>query len=257
MDGHLKISFVIPAYNEETIIGGCISSVLRELHGNPCDAEIIVVNNASTDHTAEIARAYPGVIVVNEPAKGIVLARRAGFGRATGDLIANIDADTMLTPGWVTRVLNEFERDPDLVCLSGPFVYHDLSVWARTLQKGFYGLAYVIYLLNRFVFNVNSMVQGGNFIFRKVAFERAGGFNTTIDFYGEDTDVARRLHRVGKVRFTFALPIYASGRRLAQEGVLLTGFRYAINYFWVSFSGKPLTKSSTDVRITKATGSTS
>ena len=245
----MKLSFVIPAHNEQDHIGQCLSSILKELYGNPCDMEIIVVNNASSDRTAEIARSYPGVQVVDEPVKGLVVARRTGFEKATGGLVANVDADTMLPHGWIDKVLREFENDPKLVCLSGPFIYYDLSLWGRGWQRFFYGLAFPVYLFNRFVLRVSSMVQGGNFVVRKAAFEQVGGFNVTIDFYGEDTDVARRLNRMGHVKFTFGLPIFASGRRVAKEGVFMTGFRYGANYLWVSFSGKPFTKASTDVRV--------
>jgi len=54
----------------------------------------------------------------------------------------------------------------------------------------------------------------------------AGGFDTSITFYGEDTDVARRISRVGTVKWTFKLPMYTSGRRLAHDGVMRTGIRY-------------------------------
>jgi GT2 family glycosyltransferase len=147
----------------------------------------------------------------------------------------------MLTHGWIEKVLREFNKDPNLVCLSGPFIYYDLSIWTRILVNLFYGLAFATYLINRFVLRVSSLVQGGNFVI-KTALERVGGFDTTIDFYGEDTDVARRLNKVGHVKFIFALPAYASGRRLAKEGAIRTGLRYSMNYIWVSFSGKPLTK---------------
>jgi GT2 family glycosyltransferase len=147
----------------------------------------------------------------------------------------------MLTHGWIEKVLREFNKDPNLVCLSGPFIYYDLSIWTRILVNLFYGLAFATYLINRFVLRVSSLVQGGNFVI-KTALERVGGFDTTIDFYGEDTDIARRLNKVGHVKFIFALPAYASGRRLAKERAIRTGLRYSMNYIWVSFSGKPLTK---------------
>ncbi len=248
----MKLSFVIPAHNEEENIGQCLLSIMKKLERDSYNVEIIVVVNASTDATGEISRKYPGVVVIDEPKKGLVVARQAGFERATGDLAANIDADTMLTPGWIEEVLREFEEDPYLVCLSGPFIYYDLSIWKRTFVKLFYGFAFGVYLINRFVFRVSSMAQGGNFFIKRPAFEQTGGFDTTIDFYGEDTDVARRLNKVGHVKFTFALPIYDSERRLAEEGIIKTGIRYSVTYFWVSFSGKPPTKTSTDIRIKKA-----
>ena len=245
----MKISFVIPAFNEARNIRVCLSSFLRELEGDPFPSEIIVVNNASTDGTGEIAGQFPGVIVVNEPRKGLVMARQAGFLRATGALVANVDADTMLTPGWIQLVRREFAKDPELVCLSGPFIYYDLSLWKRGVARLFYILAFGAYLGTKFILRVGSMAQGGNFVVRRIALEQIGGFDVRIDFFGEDTDIARRLSKVGNVKFTFSLPIYSSGRRLAREGLMRTGFLYILNYLWVSFSGQPRTKTSTDVRI--------
>ena len=64
----------------------------------------------------------------------------------------------------------------------------------------------------------------------------------------EDADVAQRLHRVGRVKFTISLPISASARRLHEEGVLTTGIRYALNYFWVVAFGRPFSRVSRDIR---------
>ena len=244
----MKISFVIPAYNEERRLPQCLESVARELARTPCEAEVIVVNNASTDHTGEIARGYPFVRVVDEPAKGLVRARHAGFVASTGDIVANIDADTMLPEGWLQTVFDEFKRDDNLAALSGPYIYYDLSLLKRALTRIFYYGGYLSHLINHHILHSGAMLQGGNFIVRRAHLERAGGFDTSIEFYGEDTDVARRISRVGKVKWTFKLPMYTSGRRLAKEGVLMTGWRYAVNYFYTLLRGKPLTDTYTDIR---------
>lgn len=244
----MKLSFVIPAYNEEWFIGKCLESIIRELKEKPYRAEIIVVNNASTDRTKEISQNYPGVIVVDEPVKGIVKARSRGLKESTGDLIANIDADAMLPRGWIDKVVREFSKNPNLVCLSGPHIYYDLPPFSRFLAKLFYFIVFLVYLVNRFVLNIGSLVQGGNFICRKTALLAAGGYNPNIEFYGEDADIARRLHKLGGVKFTLGLPIYASGRRLATEGPFTIALRYAINYFWITFFKKPFSQTSIDVR---------
>lgn len=244
----MKLSFVIPAYNEAANIGKCLDSIFRELERKSYESEIIVVDNASTDETAEIAGRYPEVIVVSESRKGITFARQAGLARGSGDLIANVDADTMLTPGWIETTFREFSRDPRLVCLSGPFIYYDAPRFVRFWTRLFYCAGFPTYVVNRFLLRAGSMVQGGNFICRRSALEQVGGFNTAIAFYGEDTDIAQRLCRVGRVKFTFRLPIYASGRRLAAEGLIATGARYALNYFWVILFGRPFTRRATDVR---------
>ena len=244
----MKISFVIPAFNEERYLGDCLESIRRELAAGSYDAEIIVVDNASTDRTREIALAVSGVRVVDEPTKGLVRARQAGFLASAGDLIANIDADTRLTPGWIGTVYSEFRRDEKLAALSGPFIYYDMSPFGRVLVRGFYSLGYLMYLFVHHVLHIGAMIQGGNFILRRSVLEAIGGFDTTIEFYGEDTDVARRVSRVGRVKWTFRLPIYSSARRLIGEGLVRVGLRYALNYFWVTFRGRPLTRSHTDVR---------
>ena len=91
----MKISIVIPAYNEEKNIDECLACVGREIQGST-DIEVIVVNNASTDGTRERVLAHEWVTLVDEPTKGIVHARKAGYDKSTGELIANIDADSRM-----------------------------------------------------------------------------------------------------------------------------------------------------------------
>jgi len=235
----VKLSVVIPAHNEEARIGCCLNSILAEMNGKNYDMEIVVVNNASTDKTREIIASFPQVKLVDEPDKGLVKARRAGYLASTGELVANIDADTRMTPGWLDKVFEEFSKNKKLVALSGPFIYYDLSKNAQAAVKTFYYLGFFSYLVNRYILGVGSMIQGGNFVVKRTAIEAIGGFNSEFDFWGEDADLARRLVKVGGVKFTFDLPIYASGRRLEKEGMAKTGWRYTLNYFSTIFFKKP------------------
>ena len=148
----MKLSFVIPAYNEESYVGDCLDAIVAQKKefvnngGSPDAIEIIVVNNASTDDTAAIVKKYPDVQLVNEPEKGIVHARRAGFLASTGELIANVDADTRITPGWIKKVMDEFARDPKLVGLSGPFIYYDAPWKVRLVAKFSITSDYLLFL---------------------------------------------------------------------------------------------------------------
>jgi len=244
----MRLSFVVPAYNEETYLPACLESILAQTEGMGDEAEIIVVNNASSDRTREVALGYPGVRVVDEPRKGLTFARQAGFAASTGDLIANVDSDSRLTPGWVERVLVTFAEEPKLVSLSGPFVYYDLTPVQLVSVQVFYAAAFIVYVLNRYVLRAGSMVQGGNFVLRREALEEIGGFNLAISFYGEDTDIARRLNRVGQVKFTFDLKMFSSARRLKKEGMLTIAGRYTINYLWTTFRKRPFTEDYIDIR---------
>jgi glycosyltransferase involved in cell wall biosynthesis len=244
----MKISFVIPAYNEEHYIGDCLDAIIGQKKEFESDVEIIVANNASTDGTAEVVKKYPGVKLVDEPHKGIVWARRAGYLASSGDLIANIDADTRITPGWLKKVMHDFSNDDQLVGLSGPFVFYDLPANTLWWVKVFNGIGYMFYLAIRFVFRTGSLLQGGNYVIRRTALEKIGGYDTNIEFYGEDTDVARRANKVGKVVFTMKLPALSSGRRLAKEGLFTMGTRYATNILSITFLKHPFTQKSIDVR---------
>ena len=248
MNAEKRISFVVPAYNEEANLDKTLSAILAEIQRCECSAEVIVVNNASTDRTGEVAASFAGVTVVNEPEKGLVQARRAGFINAHSALIANVDADTIVTEGWLSRVLAEFDKNPGLVALSGPYIYYDVSKTTRAAVYCFYLLGYGCYLLNRFVLRVGSLLQGGNFVVRRTAMEAIGGFNARFSFYGEDTDLARRLNSVGAVKFTFGLPALSSGRRLLSEGVVKIGMRYSMNFVWATFFRKPFTDEWLDIR---------
>jgi len=245
----MKISFVIPAYNEETILPRCLNSIKQALSQGTYDAEIIVVNNASTDRTKEVASRIESVRVVDEPRKGLTRARQAGYAVSSGELIANVDADTMLTPNWLPTVMEEFAKNPKLVALSGPFIYYDLPLFVRVLVKIFYAFGYLFYFINQRILHAGAMLQGGNFIVRRTALEKISGYDTTIEFYGEDTDVATRISKVGTVKWTFHLPMFASGRRLQEEGFIKMGIKYAVNFFWTTYRGVPFTKEYTDVRL--------
>jgi glycosyltransferase involved in cell wall biosynthesis len=244
----MRLSFVVPAYNEEAYLPACLESILAQT-GELGDAvEIIVVNNASSDRTLQVAMGFKGVRVVDEPRKGLTFARQAGFAASSGELIANVDSDSRLTEGWVQTVLAEFAAEPKLVALSGPFIYYDMSPNQRVSVRIFYAIAYLVYALNRWVLRAGSMVQGGNFVLRRSALEQIGGFDTSISFYGEDTDIARRMNQVGDVKFTFELKMFSSARRLKKEGTLRIALRYTINYFWTIFGKTPYTKEYTDIR---------
>ena len=140
----MKISFVIPAHNEEKVIGKCLESVKDEISKYSYETEIVVVNNASTDRTTDIAKSFKDVRVVDEHKKSLVYARKCGMEHSSGEIIANIDSDVILPDGWLKKVMDEFEADDTLVALSGPYIYYDLTYFERFLVRIFYHLAFFL-----------------------------------------------------------------------------------------------------------------
>jgi glycosyltransferase involved in cell wall biosynthesis len=246
----MKLSIVIPAYNEEKYLPKCLESVAAQLgktaHKN--DIEVIVVNNASTDKTKEIAQSFAGVMVVDEINKGLVRARKAGFMASTGDVIANVDSDCILPNKWINKVFEEFEKDPNLVALSGPYRYMGLSSFESLVVRIYYRVGYIFHVLNQLFIGRAAVLQGGNFVVRREALKKIGGYDTTIEFYGEDTDIARRIQKIGRVKFRFDFFMYTSSRRLKKEGLVLAGIKYVLNFFWTTIFGKPISKEYQDIR---------
>jgi len=241
----MKLSIVIPAYNEEKYLGDCLEAITRDLNslilGGQRAVEIVVVNNASQDRTGEVARSFANVKVVDEPQKGLVFARKAGYEASSGDLVANIDADTRMPVGWLSQVFETFESNGKLVALSGPYNYYDLSNWTNFWVLFFYLPGFATHLVLG-PLGKGGMVQGGNYVIKRQTLEQMGGFDTSIKFYGEDTDIARRASQLGKVKFDFGLFMYTSGRRLAQEGVITMAIKYSINFFWTLVTARPFSK---------------
>jgi glycosyltransferase involved in cell wall biosynthesis len=236
----MKISIIIPAYNEENYIRDCLEAVQKNAGGV---FEVIVVDNASTDKTAEIAKSFPFIRVVDQPQKGLLWARQKGFEEAKGELLAYIDCDCHIGPNWLVEIAKEFGKDPKLVSLSGPYRYYDLP----PVYNFFANLSW--WLSAPFTYRiVGYMVLGGNFVVKKEIVEKIGGFNTNISFYGEDTDLARRLSPYGKVKFKMNFFVRTSGRRLLQEGLLKTFWVYGLNFLWEVIFKKPLTKSHENIR---------
>lgn len=119
----LRVSLVIPAYNEESCIGTCLAAIARQ---TVTPHEVIVVDNNSTDRTVEIARSYPFVRVITEQQQGVVYARDRGLNAACGDIIGRLDADSYLAVDWVAQVRQLF-ADASIDAATGIVGYRDVS----------------------------------------------------------------------------------------------------------------------------------
>lgn len=229
----MKVSVVIPAHNEEGNIEATLQAVLAQ---NYPDFEIIVIDNASSDRTSEVAMKFP-VQVVREDRKGLLWARERGRQVAQGEIIANIDADCLPDTNWLTRGTKHFENK-NVVAASGPYDYHDTDKFFRNasllIQKHIYrAMGHVLQL--PFIKKGAVLIGGNNFI-RSEIIGRAGGYNTDLVFYGEDTDTAKRVARHGYVIFDPKLVMKTSGRRFRNEGTLSTFSKYLFHFVKTIFS---------------------
>lgn len=114
------ISCIIPVFNGERFLEQAISSVLAQ---NGTELEIIVVDDGSTDRSAEIARSFVGVLVVSQPNQGVAAARNRGVDLASGEFVAFLDADDVWLPGKLAAQLTALKSHADCdYCIS--YVQH-------------------------------------------------------------------------------------------------------------------------------------
>jgi len=242
----MKVSIVIPAYNEENTVTPTIKAALAQ---NYIDFEVIVVNNASSDKTAEIVQNHINdtslnkdgrLRLVNEPRKGLLWAREGGRINAKGDIIAHLDADCLPNKDWISKEIPYF-ADQNVVAVSGPYDYYDGNFALRygTLigHKYLYSSFNIILRLMK----KGGYIVGGNAFIRASALKQIGGYTTSIDFWGEDTDTASRLSKVGKIVFKGHLVMKTSARRFRNQGFWKTTLQYQINFLKMSI-GKHLGK---------------
>jgi glycosyltransferase involved in cell wall biosynthesis len=212
----LAVSVIVCAHNEARYISACLHSLLAQ--SRPPD-EILVINNASTDTTRVVAAGIPHVRVVDEPRKGLVIARETGRREATGEILVYLDADCRAPLLWLERVERRFLRQPALLALSGPYRYYDWDWWGKALLRAYdFTVAPATQLLVKYILGIGTIFYGGNFAVRREALDAIGGFDTTIEFHGEDTNLGRRLYATGKVALCYDCYLYTSARRFMTMG---------------------------------------
>jgi len=197
----LKLSLIIPVYNEERHIGACLDAVA--LQTIP-PLEVIIVDNNCTDRTLEIAEEYDFVHVINQPKQGRGYARSAGFNAATGDILGRIDADSRISKNWVERVIDMFESDSDLAGLTGiaraDIVPGTHRIKSTLISRSYYWFAHA-------GFNTVTM-WGANMAVRTLEWKRVASKVCLDDsVVHEDQDVS--------------LWIAASGGKIFQDNSLL------------------------------------
>ncbi len=216
----MKISIVIPVYNEAEQLGACLEAIAQQ---TVKPLEVIVVDNNSTDGTTAIAESYDFVTLLHEPKQGVVHARTHGFDAARGDIIARIDADTLLPRSWIGQVQRIFE-DKTVDAVSGAPHYHDfpLATLADRIDLPLRAR------LARKLGNSN-FLWGANMAVRRAAWQHTRNSLCADNGLHEDFDLGLHLQELGyRVTYEPTLVANVSSRRID------TNFRDYIRYTLVS-----------------------
>ena len=203
----LKLSIVVPAFNEERLLGATLDSIkaAAKAFDGPWSWELIVCDNNSTDRTAEIARAA-GAQVVFEPHNKISRARNRGAAAATGEWIVFVDADSTPSLGLFEELREAI--DSGRVLAGGSTIAVDSAEWQVHAVLGFWNA------LSR-----SLHWAAGAFVYcESAAFRRIGGFSEEL-YASEELDLSGRLKRLAleqgkEFRILRRHPLLTSNRKM-------------------------------------------
>ena len=182
-----SLSIIIPAYNEERHLGSCLDAIAAQ--SEPPD-EVIVVDNNSTDRTAEIAQSYPFVKLVREKRQGRGHARNAGFDAAKSDLLGRINGNSILAPDWAERARDDWARWPRLGGVSGAAITPTIP-YVRGLHSKLWTRLY--YVWSETILRVH-VLFGANMVISREAWDAVRAETCTDDtLVHEDQDISLLL----------------------------------------------------------------
>ncbi|MCA1838989.1 MAG: glycosyltransferase family 2 protein [Actinobacteria bacterium] len=183
--GRPRVTFIVPTRNSQRTLGSCLRSIREQTNDQ---VEIIVVDNSSSDATVRIAAHFSDIVKTAGPERSA--QRNAGAWAASGDYLAFIDSDMVLSGDIAEEIVQEFESNPDVGSLVIPEVVTTGGFWqrCRALEKsGYMG---------------DEAVEAAR-VFRKDTFAAIGGYNEELTA-GEDWELSDRIKsaggRVGRVR---------------------------------------------------------
>jgi len=222
----IKVSVVIPAYNEEKLIERCLLSLAKQTFPRKY-YEIIVVDNASVDRTEELAKKYADK-VLKEPRKGLLFARQKGFEAARGKIVLRTDADAFVPMDWIERAWKNFEKNKEMVALGGFYFLDDNNFWLNTISR----LAIFLNYWQYRIFGNVKKLSGPCSAFRKDSFDKSGGFDLGADpCIGDQIAIAYKMAKYGKVGFDKDWWVWFSPRRVYSR--LKSGIKGFINDYFL------------------------
>jgi glycosyltransferase involved in cell wall biosynthesis len=197
------ISFIVPAFNEEVELPGTLRALRAAADAAGEPYEIVVADDASTDSTAEIARAA-GARLLQVHRRQIAAVRNAGACAARGDVLFFVDADTHIEKEHVTGGLRALEEG---FVGGGAFVRlrGELPGWVPVFAELFTAL----------YFRLMNLGAGGFLFTSRASFERVGGFDEQW-FAGEEVYFTQALKKLGRFKL-LREPVHTSGRKVRMH----------------------------------------
>lgn len=230
MENKKLVSVVIAAFNEEKYLPRCLDAFNNQTYSKD-RFEVIVVDNNSTDKTAQIAKRF-GARVISEKRQGNTFAIKRGMDEARGEIIAATDADSQVANDWLWSIAKIF-ANPDVVAVTGSV---RMDAKSKIVCR-FMDTAYIILMhISAFIGKPN--LSGFNLAVRKDAYLKVGGVNALFTM-SPDVDLGIRLNKIGKIKFVNDMRVITSFRRWESGGFLPTLWDYAKGHIYAAWLRKP------------------
>lgn len=218
----VTISVIIPSLNDAVLLDQCLSALRSQTR---LPDEIVVVDNGSTDNTADVAKSF-GARVVEEPVRGIPSATARGFDEATCEVLARLDADSIPDETWIERVHDHFDRNHDLTAVTGTGEFYGSKPWVHRagerLVLGGYFWFFPLILGHPPLF-------GSNLAIRKEAWERLEPkFQRTTPRIHDDMHLSMLIESDMHVAFDDELRVGVSARPLVSPRRLVRWVWWAV-----------------------------
>jgi glycosyltransferase involved in cell wall biosynthesis len=192
MDLVLTCSVVIPVLDDAEALERCLEAICRQ---RVAPLEVLVVDNGSTDGSADVAR-RSGATVLHEPQAGIAAAAAHGYDAAAGALILRLDADSVPADDWILRITRSFDADPALDALTGPGEFAAVPAAVRRLLTDWYWRVYFDGLASRVG---TRPLFGSNLAMRASAWQAvSGAVHRTDLMVHDDLDLSIHLVHAGR-----------------------------------------------------------
>lgn len=198
------VSVIVVTYNSRPYLDACLSSLQQTL---PDHSEIVVLDNASTDGTADyIAEHYPDVkLIANPDNLGFAAGNNLAVSYASGDYFAFINPDTQVEAGWLEPMLKLFEQDPTIGLITPKILLmqdhervntcgNNVHLTGLALCRGINKSSSDPELAEAIPVNA---ISGAAFMIRRELFLTLGGFDELMFMYMEDTDLSMRARLAG------------------------------------------------------------
>jgi len=194
IDRFLKMSIIIPAYNEGITIASCIKSMLNL---NYPDYEVIVIDDGSSDNTFNEASKYSenGVKVIRQKNTGKPGAINTGIKNASGEVIITVDADSKLHPDALTWIARRFSSNPRLGAVAGNVKIDKPTGLLKTLQSLEYTTSINLGRKSQSLLHCVMIVPGAIAALKTKVLQEVGYFPT--DTFAEDFDITMKILKAG------------------------------------------------------------